>query len=240
MKSLLYGCGISLLAVGSTPLLAQEAPVATLVPAPAPAPLAPIAPPTGNAVLRTGTQVPFRLLHEVTTEGKNLHVGDRVRMEVAEPVLVQGVAVVPAGTPAVGEITEVRNKGMWGKSGKFTARMLYLTVNGRQIRLSGGFDDKGVSGGVGAAAVSAIVFLPAGFFMTGTSARLPAGVIVQGFVDEDVPLAIQTQVAAPMAVTAPAPETPVAGEAALTGESVPSTDTPSDSAVQGGSTTAAH
>lgn len=208
MRSLSYVCGIGLLVAGPTPLLAQDAPVASAIApaAPSVATLAPVAPPSGNAVLRTGTQVPFRLLHEITTEGKNLHVGDRVHVEVAEAVLVQGVSVIPAGTPAVGEITEVRNKGMWGKSGKFTARMLYLTVNGRQVRLSGGFDDKGVSGGIGAAAVSAIVFLPAGFFMTGTSARLPAGAIVQGFVDEDVPLAIQLQ-STPMTVAAPAPVT---------------------------------
>lgn len=217
MKSLSYVFVIGLLVASPTQLLAQEAPVASVM-APTSsqaAAIAPVAPPSGNAVLRTGTQVPFRLLHEITTEGKNLHVGDRVHMEVAEPVLVQGVSVIPAGTPAVGEITEVRNKGMWGKSGKFTARLLYLTVNGRQVRLSGGFDDKGVSGGVGAAAVSAIVFLPAGFFMTGTSARLPAGAIVQGFVDEDVPLAIQIQTA-PLAVTAPAPVTVVSASTAST------------------------
>ena len=80
--------------------------------------------------------------------------------------------MIPVGSPAMGEITDVRNKGMWGKSGHLAARILYVTVNGRQIRLSGAFDDKGVAGGVGAVAVSAIVFLPAGFFMTGTSARV--------------------------------------------------------------------
>jgi hypothetical protein len=205
MRDLFVCCGAAWVLALAVPATAQDAdPAAPVLPAqPVPA-IVPIANPSGNAVMRVGTQVPLRLLHEITTQGKNLHVGDRVRMEVAEPVLVQGVAVIPAGTPAVGEITEVRNKGMWGKSGKFTARVLYLTVNGRQIRLSGGFDDKGVSGGVGAVAVSAIVFLPAGFFMTGTSAQLPAGTIVQGFVDEDVPLTIQSAVQAPLTVSAPA------------------------------------
>jgi hypothetical protein len=166
----------------------------------------PLAPPTGNAVLHTGTDVRFRLLQELTTEDKRLRVGDRFRLEVSEPVLVQGVTVVPVGTSAVGEITQVRNKGMWGKSGKFTARLLYLTANGRQIRLTGEFDDKGVAGGVGAVAVSALVFLPAGFFMTGTSARLPAGTVVGGLIDEDVPLVLPAQAALPpMVVEAVAP-----------------------------------
>src|SRR5689334_16016533 len=170
---------------------------------------APIAAPvTANAILRVGTEVPLRLSEELTTKGKQLRVGQRFHLETAEPVLVQGVNVIPVGSPAVGEITDVRNKGMWGKSGHLAARILYVTVNGRQIRLSGAFDDKGVAGGIGAVAVSTLVFLPAGFFMTGTSARVPAGTAVKGFVDEDVPLALAAAAPAPLAVSAPAALTP--------------------------------
>ena len=159
----------------------------------------------GNAFLRVGTEIPLRLSQELTTKGKRLRVGDRFHLEVAEPVVVQGVVVVPVGSPAMGEITDARNKGMWGKSGHLAARILYMTVNGRQIRLSGAFDDKGVAGGVGAVAVSAFIAWPAGFFMTGTSARVPIGAIVKGFVDEDVPLAMPAEAQAPLVVSAPVP-----------------------------------
>ena len=196
-------CGAAaLLALYPSIGLAQVAP-SVIVAQASPAVLAPIAPPAGNAVLRIGTEVPFRLLEEITTKGKKLRVGNRARMETSEPIVVNGVTVIPAGTPAVAEITDVKNKGMWGKSGKFTARLLYMTVNGRQIRLSGGFDDKGTAGGVGAVAVSAIVFLPAGFFMTGTSAQLPAGTVVKGFIDEDVPLVLPVQTALVVAPVEP-------------------------------------
>jgi hypothetical protein len=184
-------------------LLAPMSAVAQVAPASAAAPI--VAPTTTNAVLRTGTEVPLRLSEELTTKGKRLRVGQRFRMETSEPIMVQGVTVIPVGTPAVGEITDVRNKGMWGKSGHLAGRILYLTVNGRQIRLSGAFDDKGVAGGVGAAAVSAIVFLPAGFFMTGTSAMLPAGSSVKGFIDEDVALSLAATAPTPMTVAVPAP-----------------------------------
>ena len=172
----------------------------------------PIAAPVNNnnAMLRVGTEVPLRLLEELTTGGKKLRVGQRFRMETSAPVMVQGVVVIPTGSPAVGEITDVRNKGMWGKSGKLTARVLYVTVNGRQIRMTGGFDDKGVAGGIGAVAVSAIIFLPAGFFMTGTSAKVPVGAAVKGFIDEDVSLSLAATTSSPMVVGAPtAPMTPV-------------------------------
>jgi len=184
-------------AVASAQAQAQLAPVAA-VPAPS----------ASNAVLRVGTPVVMRLQEELTTKGKKLRVGQRFRMEVAEDVMVQGYRVIPAGSPAVGEITDVRNKGMWGKSGHLGARILYVTVNGRQIRLSGAFDDKGIAGGIGAVAVSALVFLPAGFFMTGTSAMIPVGAQVKGFVDEDVQLAMAAAAPAPLAVT-PASIAPV-------------------------------
>jgi len=186
-----------------TPLQQQQQ--ATVAAAPVAAPVTPIiAPATTNAILRVGTEVPLRLSEELTTKGKKLRVGGRFHLETSEPVMVQGVNVIPVGSPAVGEITDVRNKGMWGKSGHLGARILYVTVNGRQIRMSGAFDDKGVAGGVGAALVSGIVFLPAGFFMTGTSALVPAGTIIKAFVDEDVPLAMPVASQAPMVVGAPA------------------------------------
>lgn len=186
--------------LGSALLLASTG-VAAQVPTTA----APISAPTTNAaILRIGTPVPLRLSEELTTKGKKLRVGQRFHMETAEPVIVQGVTVIPVGSPAMGEITDVRNKGMWGKSGHLAGRILYVTVNGRQIRLSGAFDDKGVAGGVGAVAVSALVFLPAGFFMTGTSAVIPAGASVKGFVDEDVQLNIAAAAPAPLTVGVPA------------------------------------
>jgi hypothetical protein len=179
----------------------QSTPAATIAPAAQTTPI--VARVVTSAILRVGTEIPLRLTQELTTKGKQLRVGDRFHLETSEPVMVQGVNVIPVNSPAVGEITDARNKGMWGKSGHLAARVLYVTVNGRQIRLSGAFDDKGTAGGVGAVAVSAIVFLPAGFFMTGTSARVPAGTIVKSFVDEDVPLAMPVAAQAPLVVGAP-------------------------------------
>jgi len=212
MKSI-FGGVAALAALSAAPVLAQSATQAS--PAVGAAPLAIAAPVTTNAVLRSGTELPLRLLEELTTKGKKLRVGNRFRLETSEPLLVNGVTVIPVGSPAVGEVTDVRNKGMWGKSGHLNARLLYVMVNGRQIRLSGAFDDKGKAGGVGAVAVSAVVFLPAGFFMTGTSAKIPQGTVVSAFIDEDVPLAIPAEVA-PLAVGVPAVAPQVASAGPIT------------------------
>lgn len=180
--------GIALLSVPGLAQTSEPAPVESSVVSQAvqaaqPA-VATIAP-SGDNTLRAGTTVSVRLLEELTTERKVARVGQRFRMEIAEPVMLNGKVVLPAGSPVQGEITSVRNKGMWGKSGHITARVLYATVGGRQVRLSGTFDDKGVTGTAGV--VGAIALVPlAGFFVTGTSARIASGSVVGAYLDEDI------------------------------------------------------
>lgn len=195
MKVIYSGALASALLVGAVPAFAQTttaapaAPTATLAPAAPTAPLAVAAPtvaPDAN-VLRAGTPIKLKMAETITTKGKKLNAGYLAHLEVMDDVVVNGVIVIPKGSPAMAEVTDVRNKGMWGKSGKINARLLYVTVGTRQIRLRGVFDDKGVTGTAGV--VAAIAFVPiAGFFTTGTSATLPLGAGVDGFIDEDVSL----------------------------------------------------
>lgn len=193
MKKLILTAALAAMASG---VQAQD----TTTASPAAAPVSALA--TSNAVLRAGTPVALSMMEEITTKKKAAKVGQRFMLEVSAPVEVNGVTVIPAGTPAWGELVGVRNKGMWGKSGKLDAKLLFLRVNGRQIRLTGSFDDKGVTGTAGV--VGAIALVPiAGFFMTGTSAMLPKGGVVSGFIDEDIELAIANTKPAPMVVGEP-------------------------------------
>ncbi len=160
-----------------TPILAPAAPQAVILSAP-----------TEN-VLRAGTEVLLVMSESINSNDKTLRAGKLVRMQVANPISLGGAVVIPAGTPATAEVTEVRHKGMWGKSGRIEARVLNARVGDRLIRLSGTFDDKGVTGTAGV--VGAVVLLPiAGFFLTGTSANIPAGSGVKAFLDEDLRIAV--------------------------------------------------
>ena len=167
------------------PTAAADMPPAS-VPAAAPTATAVLIEPAQQpSVLRAGTEIPLVTREELTTRKKRLRVGQRFQMEVAANVEANGVVVIPVGTPAVGEITEVRNKGMWGKSGYINARVLSLRLGERSVRLSGTFDDKGVTGTAGV--VAAVAFVPVvGFFTTGTSAQIPSGSGVKAFLDEDL------------------------------------------------------
>ena len=195
MNRIIYAAGVA-----AALLVAGAAHAQTVAP---PAPVATLAPVAEGTILRVGTKVPLKMAEELTTKGKKLRVGYHFRMETAEDISLSGQVVIPAGTPAVGEVTEVRNKGMWGKSGHITAQMLYLRVGDRQIRLSGTFDDKGVTGTAGV--VGAVAFVPvAGFFVTGTSAKIPLGGAVTGFLNEDVPVVLAPVVVAPIQAVPPA------------------------------------
>lgn len=153
--------------------------------------------------LSQGTDFSVRLLRELTTKDKALHVGDRFDLETVDPIKLGSVTVFPSGTRAVGEITFVRNKGMWGKSGKLQARLLFLRLGDRTFRITGQFDDKGAGGGWGAGLTSAIVFLPAGFVMTGKSAVVPAGAIIRANLDENVSVVVASSQQEPVVATAP-------------------------------------
>jgi hypothetical protein len=185
----------------AAPATAKDKPVNPIPVVETPVPTSPVAAsvtivaqPAGG-VLRAGTEVPLRMLEELTTKGKRLKVGQRFNMEVSEAVIVSDQTVIPVGSKAIGEVTSVRNKGMWGKSGNIEARVLYVRVGDQQVRLSGAFNDQGVTGTVGV--VAAVALVPVvGFFTTGTSAVIASGAPVKSFTDEDVPI---------MFASAPAP-----------------------------------
>lgn len=138
-------------------------------------------------VLRAGSPVPVALSEHLTTKGKALRVGQLVRLEVAQDVMLNGRLVIPARSPVEGVLTEVRNKGMWGKSGAIHLQIKSVNINGTTIRLRGEMDTRGETGTAGV--VGAIVVMPiAGFFVTGTSAEMPLNMPGRAFLDQDIAL----------------------------------------------------
>ncbi|HEX8580609.1 MAG TPA: hypothetical protein VF655_13575 [Allosphingosinicella sp.] len=182
-----------LLLLASTTAVAQTAPAQT-----EPMMVAKIEAATGST-LKQGTEIRLETVTELSSNRSR--VGDRIDLEVKDAVRLGGQTVIPAGTRAVGEITRRKDNGMWGKAGKLEFKPLYIKMGDRQIGLSAtnSTADKGKAGTAGV--VAAVVFLPvAGFFVKGTSAKIPARTAVTAYVDEDVPVAF-----APAAAAAPAP-----------------------------------
>jgi len=144
-------------------------------------------PQAAGDVLKQGTSIHLATDTEITSQENR--VGDRVDLRVLDAVSLNGRTVIPVGTRGVGEVTMVRRKGMWGKSGRLEFRPLYISLGGRQIPISAHSNtkEKGETGTAGV--VASIVVLPlAGFFVTGTSARIPRGSVVDAELSEDLPV----------------------------------------------------
>ena len=119
---------------------------------------------------------------ELTTERKALR-----RRALRRPrKRLRGSSFRPAGR---GRDHRGHQQGHVGEVGSFRPAAALSARRRAADPRTGKADNKGHAGGGAAVAVSAIVFLPAGFFMTGTSARLPAGTVIKGFLAEDVPVA---------------------------------------------------
>lgn len=154
------------------------------------------APSRAGPFLPQGTSVRLRTLSPLSSTDNK--AGDRFDLEVSEDVLLNGRVVIPRGSPGKGEITLVKKKGMWGKSGKLETRVLSVRANGMDIPLRGTVLDKGDTGTAGV--VGAILVLPvAGFFVTGTSAVLPQGTGFTGLTESDLPVTFADQAPAPPA-----------------------------------------
>ena len=138
-------------------------------------------------VLRWGTPVALTTTREISS--KSVALGQRVNLEVADNVMVAGRVVIPRGTAAVAEIAAVKPASSWGKRGRLKLRLLYVHVGDQNVRLTGDLGSAGHSGVPGTAAMVVAVGVLGGFIITGTSAVVPVGTGLNGYVDEDVPIA---------------------------------------------------
>ena len=147
--------------------------------------------------LPANTEVFLKLNHEITTK-KNKQ-GDPIYFTVTHNVLLDNYVVIPKGSGAIGEITWMTGKGMFGKSGKFDLEVKYLTVGDRRVPLLGTFRQEGRGNTV--ATVAGVVVIPiAGLFVTGRSGFMPKDREITAFTAEDLPVIIpkekrQTQAA---------------------------------------------
>ena len=138
-----------------------------------------------SAFLPANTEVNLRLNEEINT--KQNEQGDTIILSVTHDVMLGDYVVIPQGSRAVGEITWMTGKGMFGKSGKFDLELRYVEVDGQRIPLAGKFRQEGNGNTV--ATVGAVVLVPvAGFLVTGKSGSMPRGKELTVYTAEPVPV----------------------------------------------------
>lgn len=136
-------------------------------------------------IIPQDTPIHLMVLREVST--KEHGVGHRFRLRVNKPVVMDGETIIPIGAIAWGEVTSAERSGNLGKSGKLSAKLLYVEVGDTNISISGETSDKGNSGT--AETVMGVIGLGVfGLFAKGNNAKLKAGELMTAFTLEDTVL----------------------------------------------------
>ena len=149
-----------------------------------------------DVLLPGGTSIPLVMVDELSSKINN--TGEPIKLRVSDDVRVGEVVAIPAGTMAVGQITDARGTGAFGVNGKLQLAPLYLQIAGVTVRLVGGAL---VQGETNAGTVAGL--LTTGL-VSGRSAKIRAGSPVGSRVMRDVRLPLE---AVPV-VTGPAATPP--------------------------------
>jgi hypothetical protein len=159
------------------------------------------------SALCAGQEVELELAEPVgSARHKN---GDRFRLRLATPLLVDGVVVVPAGTPGVGEVIHAQSSRGGGKPGELllAARFLELPDGPlalRAMKLAARGKDN-----VNASLATSFVAGPFALFVHGSEIEVPAGTHALAKLAQDLaPARIPYAPPAPVDAPAPAHETP--------------------------------
>lgn len=176
--TLISGAAMAVLLSGA----AQSGAIAEAAAAPNSVPAVSAEPAVSPLVLKRDTPIHFMVISEVTT--KTHTPGHRFRLRVDKPVFVDGVLALPVGTIAWGEVLAAKKSGNAGKSGSLEARLLYVDVNGYRVPISGNNTAKGAGGGA-ETALGVLALGPLGLLAKGNNAKIKAGELMTGFVEQD-------------------------------------------------------
>lgn len=123
-------------------------------------------------LLPANTEIHLRMLESV---GSATHRrGDRFKLEVADVVELDGDVIIPAGTPAQGEVIHAAKAGMSGRAGELILVVRFLNAGDQWVSL------RSFSAGSGedrydlAAGLAVLGGIPA-LFVNGKNLVIPAG-----------------------------------------------------------------
>ncbi|MBE9257751.1 MULTISPECIES: hypothetical protein [Aphanizomenonaceae] len=160
------------------------------VPSPVPTynPSPSVTPNPVEVTIPDGTEIILSTLDELSS--KTARTGDLVNLRVDEDVIVEGKAVITAGTRARAEIAEAQKSGLFGRKGKLSLKILSTSaVDGTKISLLAGRNSEG-GGNVGVSIAVFALVSPLGFFIKGQNAVIPVGTKIRAIIDGKTKISI--------------------------------------------------
>lgn len=173
MKKVSLAC---VLTIVSTPALAQETYYS-------PAPLQNTA---STRYLSFPAGTPVHLVTRTDLSTKDARPGDRVYLTVAESLVYNGQTVLPAGAPVVAEVARADRNGHFGVKGKLAINLRYVQTAMGPVQLTGAATREGRSGTALSVGTFVFVSMLGGFLIHGTSAKIPYGTPVEGYLSESL------------------------------------------------------
>lgn len=154
---------------------------------------APVTPTQASHMAYFPMGTPLELMTRTQVSSKDNKPGDRIYLTVAESLNYRGQVVIPAGSVAVGEVASLQHNGHVGKKGKIGIRLLYIQTPYGPVHLTGRANDEGTSGTIPSVATMFFLSALGGFFIHGTSAKIPEGTPVHAMLADDLRFTIQPQ-----------------------------------------------
>lgn len=152
---------------------------------------------TGSACCRIadGTAVTIEILEPLNSA--LLKRGDKFRLRLAEPVLVEGEPVLASGLEGVGEIVHAEKSRSGGKAGELLIAARYLETSGTQVPLRGLKVGGRGKDNTNAAMATAFAVGPFALFVRGREIVIPAGTLAQAKIAKELHLPVQSGAQAP-------------------------------------------
>lgn len=149
-----------------------------------------------------GTPIVVEIFDTLVSDER--HPGEAFALRLAEPVVVDGVAILPAGTPGGGEIVHAAKARGGGRPGELLLAARYLERDGRRIGLRGLKLGAAGQDRSGTALATSFVAGPFAHFIHGSEMVIPTGTRAPAKLAEAIPLPFSTPdgIAPPAAVPA--------------------------------------
>lgn len=157
-----------------------------------------------------GTEIHAETIEQISSATAT--EGDRIRLRVESPVVVDGAVVIAQGAIIHGIVSDVGRRGRMGRSGRINIRLESTTsVDGQRVSLRASKGGEG-AGRVGTTVALTVLFGPLGLLKSGKDAVIRPGTKVLAYTDQPITVTLRPQGAAdaaqaPLASTTMAPLT---------------------------------
>ena len=134
-----------------------------------------VAPPSDDCALPEAAPLEIEVVDTVASEKAN--AGDKFRVRLAAPVMVDGRLVLSAGTPGIGQVIHAMKRKTGGRAGELILAARYLQVGDVQVLVRGfriNVTGRQISGSTVVMGVTALET------REGLETEVPAGTVASG------------------------------------------------------------